>query len=814
METLGQDLKYGMRTLGKNPGFTAVAVLTLALGIGANTAIFSVVNGILLRSLPYKNPGQLVKLWGKFDKAGIPKNWISEPEWWDLQEANQVFSDLAAYSPTDGANAISSSGEPVRVAARSATASLFPLLGVEAARGRAFTPDEDQPGRNRVVVLSDGAWKTLYGADPNLMGKSVRIDAQTYTIVGVLPAGFNFGGRIDVWMPLGLDRAHPDDRGDHNDEVVGRLKPGITLTQASAEIAALAARLDRTYPDFYRDQGFGMFLVPLREEVVGDVRPALLTLLGAVGLVLLIACGNIANLLLARATAREKEIAIRAALGADRWRLSRQLLTESVLLALCGGGLGLLMAFWAVDAMHSLAREILPRLAEVRVDPVALGFAFGVSVLTGLLFGLAPALHFASSQPQSNLTSEARGASASAGRQRFRNALVVSEIALSLLLLICAGLLLRSFDHLLKVSPGFNTDRVLSMQLSLPETKYKDGSSICAFYRRLLERVRALPGVEFAGAVHNLPLSGSYSSGGVTIEDTAVTDVLRDPRTHRAYLEADWRPTTPGYFEAMRIPLVEGRLFTDADDAQAPLVTIVDIDFANRFWPGQDPIGKRVVAVGREWRTIVGVVGHVKHYALNVKGREQIYFPQNQSDFNIRDMFLVARTSGDPAALTNAIRQEVMRLDPEQPVYAVKTMEELLDASVAQPRLNLFLLGLFAGLALLLAAVGIYGVLAYSVTQRTREIGIRLALGAEPSDALMLVVRQGLALALTGIALGLAGSLLITRFISTLLFGVTPTDPFTYAAVSGLLLMVALAASYIPALRATRVDPIVALRYE
>jgi putative ABC transport system permease protein len=814
MQTLWQDLRYSLRTLGKNPGFAAVAVLTLALGIGANTAIFSVVDGILLRALPYKDPAQLVKLWGKLDKAGLQRNWISEPEWWDLNDATRSFSDLATFTPTDGANVIGGTGEPVRVAARGTTASLFPLLGVEAARGRTFTAEEDQPGRNHVIVLSDGAWKTLFGSDRALVGKSVRIDAKSYTVVGILPPGFGFGGRVDVWTLLGLDRAHPDDRGNHGLEVLGRLKPGANAGQASGEISALATELTTKYASDYRDQGFGMYLVPLQDELVGDVRPALFTLLGAVGLVLLIACGNIANLLLARASSREKEIAIRAALGASRLRLVRQLMTESVVLAMCGGGLGLLLAFWAVDAVRSLGRDILPRLAEVRVDPAVLGFTIGVSVFTGLLFGLAPALHFAGGSTEENLKDAGRGSSAGAGHQRLRNILVVGEVALSLLLLVSAGLLIRSFDHLRKVNPGFDSGHVLSMELSLPEDTYKDTASIAGFYNRLLERVRTLPGVTAAGAVHNLPLSGSYSSGGVTIEDTAATNVLRDPQTHRAYLEADRRPTTPGYFEAMQIPLLKGRLFTDADDAQAPLVALVDTDFARRFWPDQDAVGKRVAAGGGGWRTIVGVVGHVKHYALNVKGREQIYFPQTQSRFNIRDMFLAVRTAGDPAGVTGAIRLQVAGMDAELPLYSVKTMEELLGASIAQPRLNLLLLGLFAALALLLAAVGIYGVLAYSVTQRTREIGIRLALGAEPNDALLLVVRQGATLALTGIALGLAGSLVLTRFISTLLFGVSPTDPLTYAAVSGLLLMVALAASYIPALRATRVDPIVALRYE
>jgi len=814
VETLLQDIRYALRMLAKNPGFTAVAVLTLALGVGANTAIFSVVHCVLLRPLPYKDPGTLVKVWGKLEKTGIPRNWISDPEWWDLNDANRVFSGLAAYGPADGANLMGGSGEPVRVAARGTTSGLFPLLGVAATQGRILLPEDDQPGHQRVVVLSDAAWKTLFGADPGLIGKQIRMDAESYTVVGVLPAGFEFEGRVDVWSPLALDRAHPDDRGNHNYEVLARLKPGVTLARASEEIRTFAAGLDRAYPADYADQGFGMYLVPLQQEVVGDVRPALLLLFAAVGLVLLVACGNVANLLLARATAREKEMAVRAALGATRLRVARQLLTESVLLALAGGGLGLLLAYGAVDAIRSQAAQILPRVAEVQVDPAVLGFTFAVSLFTGLLFGMAPALHFSGRGVQGNLKEATRGSSAGAAHQRLRNIVVVAEVAFSLMLLIGAGLLVRSFDRLLRVSPGFQAGHVLTMQISLPETRYKEHSEIVTFYQRLLEGVRALPGVQAAGAVHNLPLSGSYFSGGVTIEDTAATGVRRDPKTHFASIEADRRPVTPGYFEAMQIPLLQGRLFTDADDSQAPPVAIVDADFARRFWPEQDPIGKRVSAGDSDWRTVVGVVGHVRHYALNVRGREQVYFPQTQSRFNIRAMFVAVRAAGDPAELASAIRRQAAQLDPEQPVYAVKTMDDLLGASVAEPRLNLILLGSFAGLALLLATVGIYGVLAYSVTQRTREIGIRLALGARPGDALLLVVRQGLLLALAGVAAGLAGSLAVARFLSALLFGVTPTDPLTYAAVSALLLGVALAACCVPARRAARVEPIVALRYE
>jgi len=814
MEGLLQDIRFALRMLAKNPGFTAVAVLTLALGVGANTAIFSVVHGVLLRALPYKDPGALVKVWGKLERSGIPRNWISDPEWWDLNDSNRTFSALAAYAPADGANLTSASGEPIRVAARGATSSLFPLLGVTATQGRILLPEDDQPGHQHVVLLSEAAWRTLFGSDAGLMGKQIRMDAESYTVVGVLPAGFDFGGRVDVWMPLALDRAHPDDRGNHNYEVLARLKPGVTLAQASEEIHAFAAGLDRAYPADYGDQGFGMYLVPLQQEVVGSVRPALVLLFAAVGLVLLVACGNVANLLLARASAREKEMAVRAALGANRLRIVRQLLSESVLLALAGGGLGLLLAYGAVDAIRLLAAQALPRVAEVQVDPVVLGFTFAVSVFTGLLFGLAPALDSSGRTAPGNLKEGTRGSSAGVRQQGLRNTVVVCEVALSLMLLVGAGLLVRSFDRLLGVSPGFQASHVLTMELSLPETKYKTPAEIVPFYRQFLERVRALPGVEAAGAVHNLPLSGSYFSGGVMIEDTAASNVRRDPATHFATIEADRRPVTPGYFEAMLIPLLEGRRFTEGDDPQAPSVAIVDADFAHRFWPDQDPIGKRISAGNSGWQTVVGVVGHVSHYALNVRGREQVYFPQAQCRFNIRAMFVAVRAAGDPAALTSAIRKQAAQLDPEQPVYAVRTMEELLNASVAQPRLNLILLGSFAGLALLLATVGIYGVLAYSVTQRTREIGIRLALGARPNDALLLVVRQGARLALVGIAAGLAGSLVMTRFLSALLFGVTPTDPLTFAAVSAVLLGVALAACAVPARRAARVEPIVALRYE
>jgi putative ABC transport system permease protein len=823
MGTLFQDIKVAVRMMVKNPGFSIVVILTLALGIGANTAIFSVVNAVLLRPLAYKDSGALVNVWGKLDNQGIPRLWFSEPEYWDLRDRNQSFSELGAYSLGNGANLTSRDSQPMQVSTPAASATLFQILGVQTALGRTFTADEDQPGRDHEALLSFALWKSLFGGDPQIVGRSIQLDGQTYAIIGVLRQDFSLGGKHDLWIPLGLDRTKPQNRGSHYLRVTARLKLGVNLAQASAEMDRFAAQLAREYPNNYlAGSGWGMFLVPLKEQIVGSVRPALLVLLGAAGFVLLIACVNVANLLLAQASAREKELSIRAAMGAGRARIVRQFVTESMVLAAVGGTLGLLIAYWGVYAIRTLVPDNIPRMDEVRVDPLVLGFTLGISLLTGLVFGLAPAWHVGRANLQDALKETAQSTSPARSTRRLRGILVVSEIALAVLLLVGAGLMIRSFQHLLEVSPGFQPQHLLSMRLSPPAKTYPDGTPLNSFYQRLLDRVKTIPGVQAAGAISELPMSDSYSSGTTFVEQTSVTDLPRyAPLNNLPFIEADYRTAAPGYFQAMQIPLERGRFLTDADTSDAPFVAVVDRDLARRFWPNEDPIGKRISIntvpnskpLIPQWCTVVGVVGHVKHYGPDIEGREQAYFPVAQSPF-FRSMYLAVRTTLDPASVTSAIRQQVLAIDKDMPIYEVSTMDQLLSNSVVQPRLNLTLLVTFAGLALVLAAVGIYGVMAYTVTQRTHEIGIRMAIGAQTEDVLKQVLLEGARLAVIGLTLGLAGSLAAGRLVVSLLFGVKPTDPLTFAAVAVILTSVTLAACYIPARRATRVDPMVALRYE
>ncbi|MGH9774544.1 MAG: ABC transporter permease [Candidatus Acidiferrales bacterium] len=829
MQTLWQDLRYGLRMLVKAPGFTIVAMLTLALGIGANTAIFSIVNSVLLRPLAYKDSPTLVNVWGKLEKDGIPQNWISEPEYWDLLHRDEAFSQIAAYSLGSSANLTRADARPVQVSEAGATADLLPLLGVSPMLGRNFSAEEDQPGHSHFALLSYGLWQSQFGGDPNIASKSMQLDGETYVVVGVLPKQFSLGGKLDLWIPLGLDAAKPQDRGSHYLHVVARLKPGVNFAQGSAALKRFAADLRRTYPNSYGggdEKDFDMFMVPVKEQLVGKIRPALLVLLGAVAFVLLIACVNVANLLLAHASAREKELAIRAALGAGRGRLIRQLLTESLILALAGGLLGLMLAYWGVDALRAIVPAKTPRMDEVALDPLVLAFTFGVSVLTGLFFSLAPAWHIGRSDLRETLNEAGRGTSATAGSRRLRSALVVSELALAVLLLAGAGLLIRSFSRLLGVSPGFQAQHLLTMELSLPEKIYPDGAPVQNFYKQLMARVAAVPGIQSAGAVSQMPLSDSYNSGTVMFEDTSIPDLPRIQNLGNfPFLEIDQRSVTTGYFQAMQIPLIRGRLLNDADGPNSQIVAVVDADFAHHFWPHGEAVGQRVAIdaipnvkpITPRWRTIVGVVGHVKHYALDVQGREQIYFPHAQPLYGVsapRDMTLAVRTSLDPASVTNAIREQVFAIDKDLPLYNIASMDQLVSDSVAQPRLNVSLLVAFAVLALVLAAVGVYGVMAYAVTQRTQEFGIRMALGALPADVQKQVFLEGGRLAAFGLALGLIAALALTRLMSSLLFGVKPSDPLTLGVAAALLAIVALAACYIPARRATRVDPIVALRYE
>jgi putative ABC transport system permease protein len=794
--------------LAKNPGFTAVAVLAIALGIGANSAIFSVVNAVLLRPLPFKDPGALAKVWGKFDREGIPKNWISEPELFDLKEQCTSFEDLAAYS-TVGIN-LTGNGEPIRVSVASVNASLFDLLGVAPVVGRGILNEEDQPGKNAVAVLGNGLWRERFSSDQAVVGRTIQLNDRSYSIVGVMPAGFSFPDESDLWIPLALDRTKLQDRGSHELEVLGRLRSGVSPAQAGAELERVAADLEERYPGNYAsNKGWGLYAVPLTDDLVGKVRPALLLLLGAVAFVLLIACANVANLLLARATEREKELAVRAALGAGRGRLIRQLLTESVILAIGGGALGLVLAYVGIWSFVKFGPRDLPRIADIGLDGWVLAFSLLVSVATGLLFGFAPALHISRPKLQDSLREGGRGQTQ--GRHLVRNLLVISEVSLALVLLIGAGLMMKSFGHLLESSLGFRTDHVLTMRLSLPQVRYSGDEQVAAFYSQLLDRIKPLPGVQSAGAVSQLPLSGAYASGSTSVEDTSAGAGLPLFMNY-PYIEADRRSVSPDYFSTLGIPLVKGRYLSEADAEKAPRAVVVDENFARRFWPGGDAIGKHVSVGQMIWGEIAGIVAHVKHYGPDKEGREQVYFPLAQRPINT--MFLAVRTASDSLGLAGAVREQIFELDRDLPVYQLKSMEQLLSSSVAQPRLYVVLFDVFAAVALILAAVGIYGIISYSVTQRTNEIGIRMALGASRGSVLSMVIRHGLVLTGAGLGMGLTAAFALTRLMSSLLFGVKPTDPATFAGISSVLALVAALACLVPARRATKVDPMVALRYE
>ena len=822
MESLLKDLRYSIRMLRKNPGFTAVAVIALALGIGANSAIFSVVNAVLLRPLPFKDPKGLVRIWGKYDKQGIPKNWISQPELVDIWDQGEAFENVAAYR-TGGAN-LTGTGDPVRVNSALVNTSLFSILGVEARLGRVLLDEEDQPGRNRVVVISDSLWRSRFAADPAIVGTELGLSGTAYTVVGVMPPGFHFPDKEDLWMPLAIDKNNPGNRGNHGLEVIARLKPNANFPQAQTELTNIASTLEQRFPNNYGDSGFGFYPVSMMDELVGTIRPALYILLGAVAFVLLIACANVANLLLARATVREKEVAIRAALGARRGRLIQQLLTESVMLSVVGSGLGLALAWLGVKLFASLGPRDIPRIEEIGLDLRVVGFTILIAVVTGVVFGLAPAIQI--SKPDLHDTLKEGGRGSTGGRHLVRNALVVAEVAIALVLLVGAGLMIKSFQQLLKLNMGFRTDQTLTMRLTLPGARYSDHTKVVGFYRQLLDRVKALPGVESAAIISQLPLSGAYSSGSSAVETPETDEVFKKFQNY-PYIEADRRSVSADYFKTLGIALKAGRFLSDADNETAPPVAVVDEAFEKRFWPITGAVGKRFVSGFNNGKfsfgEVVGVVSHIRHYgvdevkkySLSQGGREEIYFPYTQNPQNPQNqMYLAIRTGADPLSLTSAVRSEVLALDSSQPVYEVKSMDQLVSTSLAQRQLNMVLFAAFSGIALILASVGIYGVMSYSVTQRTHEIGIRMALGAQQRGVLALVVRQGMSLALAGVGIGLVSAFALTRLMSSLLFGVSATDPLTFLAIAVLLTGVALVACFVPARRATRVDPMVALRYE
>ena len=812
MESFFKDIRYGVRTLLKTPSFTLVAVLALALGIGANTAIFSVVNAILLRPLAYKDSGQLMLINHNYPKLDLKAS-VSAPGYVHYRDYAKSFSDVAAIS---GWNVnLTGDGEPERLQGMSVSHNLFPMLGAQAAQGRTLLAEENRIGNNRVVVLSDALWRRRFGSYPNMVGKNITLNGAPHTVVGIMPPGFQFGREMgpiaELWSPIAFtpEQLSPDNLTNEFLMVLARLKPGVSPEQAQAELNSIADNLRQQYTLGLDADDWGLALQSFNELVVGDIRPALLVLLGAVTFVLLIACANVANLMLARAASRQKEIALRTALGASRLRVTRQLLTESVLLALVGGGAGLLLAMWGVDLLVKVNEDKIPRAHEIGLDPYVLGFTLGVSLLTGILFGLVPA--FQASKIDLNDTLKEGGRAGKAGMRRgARGLLVVAEVALAVVLLIGAGLLIRSFLHLQQVNPGFQPANVLALQFSLPTLKYAERPQRDAFTRQMLEQVRALPGVKSAAAITVLPMSGQDQSGSFSIEGRPLPQGQTMPHGAR------WVASTD-YFQTMSVPLVKGRYFTERDTADAPGVAIIDESLARKYWPGEDPVGKRIDFEGDSqnprWREIVGVVGHVKHKGLEGESRVQYYVPYPQ--LPALSMFLVVRSAaGEPTSLAGSVRGALRSLDQDLPVYKVTAMEQLVADSLAQRRFAMFLLGIFAVLALVLAVVGLYGVMSYMVAQRTHEIGLRMALGAQGGDILKMVVGRGMVLVLLGVAIGLAGSFLLTRVMASLLFGVSATDPVTFVGISLLLAAVALVANYLPARRAMRVDPMVALRHE
>jgi putative ABC transport system permease protein len=814
MQSLLQDLRYGVRMLLKRPGFTLIAVITLALGIGANTAIFSVVNAVLLNPLPYAEPERLTLIWTSAESIGLKQNWVSEPEVLDFREQSKLFEGFGVINAPGFR--LTGSGEPEQLNGARISTNLFSLLGVRMKIGRDFAPDEEKPGAARVAILSHGLWQGRFGGEQSVIGNTISLNGHPTKVVGVLPAHFalllppeaHIPSDLDVWMPYALDYAKQD-RLSHGMTVIGRLKHGVSVAQAQAEMDGIAARLDSLH---YSNAGFGIKVVSLHRDIVKRMRPALLVLLGAVGFVLLIACANVANLLLARAAARQKEIAVRVALGAGRRRVVRQLLTESVLLAMPGGLCGLLLAMWGVDVLLRLSPPDLPRVDEVSINGWVLLFTLSLTVLTGMIFGLAPALQSSKTDLTNSLKAGSRSEAGGASH-RLRNAIVVGEIALSLVLLIGAGLVMRSFWRLMKADPGFDPHHVLAMSLMLPGSKYPDGPARVNFYHQLIEKVQALPGVESAAAISQLPLSQDYHSDTMTFEGVTANA----ERGNLASFEIDHRVATPDYLKVMKTPLLAGRFFTPQDVSGQNRVVVIDETLARRLWPNASPLGKRMTRghfpeKPDVWFEIIGVVKHIRHHRLDADVREHVYFSHPLRPRS--NMTLAIRTASDPVHLVSAVRQVVRSLDPDQPVFQIRTMDGLVANALAPARFTLLLLTIFAGVAGILAMVGIYSVMAYMVTQRTHEIGIRMALGAQARDMLILVIRQGMALAAIGVALGLIGSFALQRVMEGLLYGVSATDPATFVVISLLLSGAALLACYVPARRATKVDPLVALRCE
>jgi len=820
MHTWLKDIRFALRSIAKNPWFALAAVLSLAIGIGANTSIFSVANSLLFRPLPYDNPDRLVILWNRSPGLGITQDWFSTAQYVDIKTSHHGFEQVAI--AIGGNYNLTGQGEPERVGVIRVSSNLLPMLGAKPALGRLLTPDEDSPGRPSTAILTDGMWARRFGRDPHVIGQSVIINGQTYEVVGILPQHFTLPQEVvplldgteqaEIFLPLPLAAAAAQVR-DHEDyNLIGKLKPGVSVQQAQAEMDILTARLRHDFPENYPPNGGLTFgIVPLLEQVVGDVRRSLWILLGSVGFVLLIACANVANLMLSRAVARQQEIAVRTALGATRWHIIRQLLTESLMLSLSGGALGILICLISIRPIHILGTKSIPRLQDVGLDGRVLLFTLLLSIFSGILFGLVPALRVSRLDLNSTLKDASRasaGTSAVWSRgNNFRRLLVVSELALSVVLLIGAGLLIRSFSRLQNVSPGFNARGVLTFDLTMTGKRYADKQSVLNTYRQLWDRLEHSPGAIAAGGVTSLPLSEAFAWTPITVEG-------RVPLPGEKFLNADERVVAGHYFEAMEIPLRRGRLFNDHDDFASPVAVIVDEYMAEQLWPGQDPIGKRIHIVELPtrdpWQTVVGVVGRVKQDSLDSNPRIAFYLAHTQ--FPSRAMTVAFRGQTDPAAMLASTKTELHNLDPDLPMYYVRTMEQRVNESLARRRFSMMLLGVFAAVALVLATIGIYGVMAYLVTQGTRELGIRIALGASQRNILALVVRQGMALAISGVTVGLAAAFLLSRLIRSLLFGVDATDPMTFAGIAVLLAVITLLASYIPAQRAARIDPLTSLR--
>ena len=807
MESVFKDIGYGLRSLLKHKTFTGIAIVTLALGIGANAAIFTVVNAVVLRPLPYQDPDRLAMLWTTKDVN--QEQAFSFLDYNDLKSQTKSFSALGAASPLWNF-ILAGDGEPEPIQGMYVSANLFELLRVAPEKGRVFTSEEDRAGGPPVVIISRALWERRFGGDSNAVGKTMSISGTTATIVGIMPAHFQFlDPAAEVWAPLAQNQFASSARQVRLLSVVGRLSDGVQTSEANAELENIARRFESAYPD--SNSGVGLRLVPLHAQVTGKVRPALLLLFGAVGLVLLIACANIINLMLVRSAARRREIAVRAALGAGRLRLLRQLLTESITLSVLGGVTGILVGSWGVNALLALNPIPIPSYNKVGVDVSVLAFTLVTSVITGIVFGLAPAWQTLRVDLNSALKEGGRGHVAESGQRRLSSLLVIAEMAMAMVLLIGAGLLLRSFAHLLDVKPGFNTENLLTMQVGLPNAVYQQPQKRIAFLQQLETSLRGTPEVASVGFVTRLPLMSSLNN----VTTYLAIEGREVPPGERP--EIDFRRASTGYFQTMGIPLLSGRLVTEQDVTNNSSFVLINEAMAKRFWPSEDPVGKRIstiVSSGQQipWQTIVGVVGNVRHFGLDVEPRPEIYYHTNtQPPFG---PVVVIRTTADPNRLISIARAKIRELDRSVPISNVNTMEQLVAQSVAQRRFGMFLLGIFALLALLLAAIGIYGVVSYSVTQRTQEIGVRMALGASATDVLKMVLRNGMSVALIGVGLGLAGAFGLTRLMSRLLFEVTPTDVTTFALVSVGLTLVALMACYLPARRAMKVDPLEALRYE